>query len=227
MLKKSASSSHEFLYGVAPVLAAMSQRARLIDRLLLQESLVLSKRKDIAAIERMAREQNLPVVAVPKQELNLCCANRPHQGVVLQTQPLGFTPLAAPPAVVAGSPAPVWLALDEVSDPQNLGALLRSAYFLGASGVVVSEKNSSPLTPAVSKASAGAMELMQVRSTRSIVRLLGSAREQGWLVLGAALEEAVLPSEAAAATAARPTMLVLGSEGHGLRASVRRASDAS
>ena len=101
----------------------------------------------------------------------------------------------------------------------------------------MSERNSAPLTPAVSKASAGAMELMQVHATRSMVRLLGSARDQGWRVLGAALDvtdtsysswaraAAAVPDEEDAA--ARPTLLVLGSEGRGLRASVRRACEAA
>ena len=93
---------------------------------------------------------------------------------------------------------------------------------LGASGVVVSEKNSAPLSPAVSKASAGAMELMQVHSTRNMVKFLESARESGWQVVGAALEESVTPGEL---DAEAPTLLVLGSEGRGLRTSVLRACD--
>jgi 21S rRNA (GM2251-2'-O)-methyltransferase len=119
----------------------------------------------------------------------------------------------------AGVGRPVWLALDEVTDPQNLGSLLRSALFLGAAGVLVSEKNSAPLSPAVSRASAGAMELMTVHSTRNLVRTLADAAEAGWLVAGAALEDSVTVGEMDHTS---PTILVLGSEGKGLRTSVLR-----
>ena len=218
----------EFLYGVTPVLAAMAQRWREMDKLLLQESMQLTKRKDAGAIEQMqqlARESSVPIEWVDKHTLNQLTDNRPHQGVVLQAQPLGFVSLSKPPAIDAAAPPPVWLALDEVTDAHNFGALLRSAYFLGATGIVVSDKNSAPLSPTVSKASAGAMELMQVHSTRNLVRFLGNAQEAGWLVIGAALDDAVVPADLDPLEASRPTILVLGSEGHGLRLSVLRACE--
>ena len=89
------------------------------------------------------------------------------QGLVLQCGPLDFVPRGRmEPAPVAGPGRrpPVWLVLDEVKDPQNFGALLRSALFLGCGGVIACAKNSAALSPAVSKASAGALELMPVRS---------------------------------------------------------------
>ena len=74
------------------------------------------------------------------------------------------------------------LALDEVWDPQNFGALLRSSYFLGVDKVVVCAKNSAPLSPAVSKASAGAMEATDVYSTRNMMKFLEKAKASGWVV---------------------------------------------
>jgi hypothetical protein len=68
------------------------------------------------------------------------------------------------PAAASAARPPVWLVLDEVKDPQNFGALLRSALFLGCGGVVACAKNSASLSPAVSKSSAGALELMPVWS---------------------------------------------------------------
>ena len=74
---------------------------------------------------------------------------------------------AAAPAPPAPAPAPpLWLCLDEVADPQNFGAALRCAHFLGAAGVLTCHRNSAPLSGVVSKASAGAMELMSVHSCR-------------------------------------------------------------
>ena len=74
------------------------------------------------------------------------------------------------------------LALDEVWDPQNLGALLRTCHFLACDSVVVCAKNSAPLSAAVSKASAGAMELMEISSTNNMMRFLDESRNNGWQV---------------------------------------------
>jgi 21S rRNA (GM2251-2'-O)-methyltransferase len=120
------------------------------------------------------------------------------------------------------------LVLDEVVDPQNLGALLRSAYFLGNTGVVVCAKNSAPPSPVVSAASAGALELANVWSTSNLPRTLLKAQEDGFRIVGASSSVPVgegtflyelneLPKDD------RPTILVLGSEGSGLRTLVAKA----
>ena len=211
----------EFVYGVSPVLAAMRRERRAMHRLLLQESMDMGKRKDAAAIDQaveLADRLDLPVVRTDKGTLNGLTANRPHQGIVLHASALEFEALDAPPAISAPGALPrVWLALDEVTDPQNFGALLRSAFFLGVE-IVVSAKNSAPLSGVVSKASAGAMELAEVHAVRNLPRFLEEAAEDGWQVVGAALEGSVTPAEVAVD---RDTILVLGSEGHGLRTNVR------
>jgi 21S rRNA (GM2251-2'-O)-methyltransferase len=116
-------------------------------------------------------------------------------------------------STVAETGPSLWLALDEVVDPQNLGALLRSAYFLGGGdagsinddyesaldnnnrithrgkvGIIVCSKNSSPLSPTVSAASAGAVEFMSIYSTTNLPKLLYTAQEDGWQVFGAAAD---------------------------------------
>jgi len=210
------------LYGVSPVLAALRSQRRTFHRLLLQDTLLAEKRTDRPAlleIEQLAADADVRIERRDKGTLNGMCRNRPHQGLVLQVSPLEFEPMQALPPVKEGE-APLWLALDEVTDPQNFGALLRSAFFLGAAGVLVSQKNACPLTPVVSKSSAGAMEVMRVHAARNLVRTLEAASADGWQVVGAALQESVEPD---ALDAARPTVLVLGSEGHGLRTNVLRA----
>ena len=124
----------------------------------------------------------------------------------------------------------LWLVLDEVVDPQNLGALLRSAYFIGGDsiGVLVCAKNSAPPTPVVSAASAGALELLAVRSTSNLPRTLNAAKDDGFRIIGASSSpvpgaEASVHSLADLPEDDRPTLLVLGSEGHGLRNLVAKA----
>eukprot|EP00584_Thalassiosira_punctigera_P000078 CAMPEP_0172533976 /NCGR_PEP_ID=MMETSP1067-20121228/6510_1 /TAXON_ID=265564 ORGANISM="Thalassiosira punctigera, Strain Tpunct2005C2" /NCGR_SAMPLE_ID=MMETSP1067 /ASSEMBLY_ACC=CAM_ASM_000444 /LENGTH=626 /DNA_ID=CAMNT_0013318703 /DNA_START=106 /DNA_END=1986 /DNA_ORIENTATION=- len=244
----------------------------------------LAKSEASAEILTLAKERGVPVVEVDKGILNTLCMNRPHQGFVLRCGSLDFEPLRVLPSSddgKGGRPS-LWLALDEVVDPQNLGALLRSAYFLGHGpgvvraendghdnipgggqvGILVCSKNSSPLTPTVSAASAGALEFMTIYSTSNLPRLLNGAKEEGWRILGAAAEvpdgvryysgsNTDTTTGAAGGNdwdlgndsnddsgnnaqqqqcldlhkvkAESPTVLVLGSEGRGLRTLVARA----
>lgn len=123
----------------------------------------------------------------------------------------------------AAATGQVWLALDEVTDPQNFGALLRSAHFFGASGVVTCAKNSASLTATVSKSSAGAVEVMRVHSTANMMRFLKRSRENGWRVVGTSVTERSGPlHELPAGPGAPPTIVVLGNEGYGVRTNVLR-----
>jgi 21S rRNA (GM2251-2'-O)-methyltransferase len=107
---------------------------------------------------------------------------------------------------------------------QNLGAMLRSAHCLGATGVLASAKNCAPLSAVVSKASAGALEVMTLYNSKNLPRTLADAAERGWDVVGAAGERDATP--VAEFKVARPTILVMGNEGYGLRTNVRRACTA-
>lgn len=128
-----------------------------------------------------------------------------------------------PAPLAAASTGQVWLALDEVTDPQNFGALLRSAHFFGAAGVVTCAKNSASLTATVSKSSAGAVEVMRVHSTANMMRFLKRSRENGWRVVGTSVGERSGPlHELPAGPGAPPTIVVLGNEGYGVRTNVLR-----
>ena len=117
----------------------------------------------------------------------------------------------------------MWLALDEVVDPQNLGAVLRSAHFLGVDGVVVCAKNSAPLSPVVSKASSGAAEARETYASRGAMsQFLERASRDGWAVLGAAADSRDA-KDVGEVEVTGPTVLVVGNEGRGLRTNVRRA----
>jgi 21S rRNA (GM2251-2'-O)-methyltransferase len=192
-----------------------------------------SKEKALAAeqVEAMAKERGIPMAQVDKGVLNTLSGNRPHQGYVLRCGKLDFDPISSLSAVEAKKK--LWLCLDEVVDPQNLGALLRSAYFLSSSdiGVVVCAKNSAPPSAVVSAASAGALEVADVYSTSNLPRLLQGAATDGFRILGASSS---VPSgndaaqvyqlqDLAAGNSDQPTVLVLGSEGHGLRTLVAKA----
>ncbi|KAL3681377.1 hypothetical protein R1sor_024333 [Riccia sorocarpa] len=219
------------VYGVAPIVSALQACRRTFYTLYMQENLaqnlMTGKRKDkqaVAWIQRKVKSLGVTVKEASKHDLNLLVDNRPHQGLVLDASPLELVPIDAldAPNYHEGR-APVWVALDEITDPQNFGAVLRSAYFLGADGVVVCAKNSAPLSGVVSKASAGALEVMDVQYCRSMIKFLDKSRERGWRILGGASEASSVPIRDVSHGVA--TILVLGNEGRGMRTMVKRSCD--
>lgn len=220
----------ESVYGVSPVLAALTAGRREFYTLYVRDGLDLSgnnkKKKDKKGIEKIlkiADEIGLTVKEASKHDLNMVVDNRPHQGLILDASPLEMVPIRVldPVSMNQGGRAPLWIALDEVMDPQNLGAILRSAYFFGVEGVVLCAKNSAPLSGVVSKASAGSLEMIELRSCKNMMQFLASSADNGWRVLGGSVSPRALPLGEVKAGA--PTVLVLGSEGTGLRPLVERS----
>ena len=122
------------------------------------------------------------------------------------------------------------VALDQVQDPQNLGSICRTAECAGAAGVVIPERRAAEVTPAVCKASAGAVEHLRVARVRNIADFLADAREAGCWCYGASARSALGASAAPVPYDAPDyrgagVVLVLGSEGSGLRPRVAKACD--
>jgi len=195
--------------------------------LFVQETRGTSRARDKAAraaqVLELAEQVGVPVAYVDKGVLNTLSGNRPHQGFVLRCGSLSFESLSRLPA------QGLWLALDEVMDPQNLGALIRSASYLGKINLLVCAKNSAPPSPAVSAASAGALEVADIYSTSNLPRTLTQAVEDGFRVIGASSslpegdDEMKLYDLNDLPCTDGPTILVLGSEGHGLRNLVEKS----
>lgn len=146
------------------------------------------------------------------------CGSGGHQGICARAGPY---PYASPEQVLAGE-QPLVMALDGVQDPQNLGALCRTAECAGASGVAIPERRAAEVTPAVCKASAGAVEHLPVARVRNLADFLLEARAAGCWCFGA--------SAAGDAPYDRPdyrggVVLVLGAEGRGLRPRVAQVCD--
>ena len=152
------------------------------------------------------------------EELEALCGSPDHQGVCGEASPF---PYVDADSLLAGEEALV-VCLDEVQDPHNLGAVCRVAEAAGATGVVVPERRAAEVTPAVCRASAGAVEHLAVARVRNLADWLASAKEAGAWVYGADAEAGV-PYD-------KPdyrgrVVLVLGSEGKGLRPRVAGSCD--
>jgi 23S rRNA (guanosine2251-2'-O)-methyltransferase len=138
----------------------------------------------------------------PPLELERLCGSPDHQGIVAEVDPY---PYGDPVGMLRGEGALI-VALDEVQDPRNLGAVCRSAEFAGAAGVVVPERRAATITAVACKASAGAVEHLEVAHVRNLADWL--ARAAPWQV-----------------DLKGPTVLVMGGEGKGLRPRVAKACD--
>jgi 23S rRNA (guanosine2251-2'-O)-methyltransferase len=160
----------------------------------------------------------LAVAVVDRAELERVCGSPEHQGIACETEPYPYADAAA----LLESESTVLMALDEIQDPHNLGAICRSAECAGAGGVVIPQRRSADVTAAVCRASAGAVEHLPVARVRNLADFLESAKRAGAWVYGA---------DASAATDYRGpdysgrTVFVLGAEGRGLRPRVRQACD--
>jgi len=151
------------------------------------------------------------------EELERLCGSPDHQGVVAEVDPYPYGDARG--MLREGA---LLVALDQVQDPRNLGAVCRSAEFAGAAGVVIPERRSAAITAATCKASAGAVEHIEVAHVRNLADWLAEAKEAGFWIWGADAE-AEQPPWSVDLTGS--TVIVLGGEGKGLRPRVAAGCD--
>src|SRR5215213_7147225 len=152
------------------------------------------------------------------EELERLCGSPDHQGVVAEVDPYPY----GDPVGMLRREGSLLVALDQVQDPRNLGAVCRSAEFAGAAGVIVPERRSASVTPVVCKTSAGAVEHLEVAHVRNLADWLAEAKEAGFWIWGADADAKQPPWSA---DLIGSTILVLGGEGKGLRPRVAAACD--
>ena len=171
--------------------------------------------------ERWLERDDAPRVHVkPERALSDAAETRDHQGVVAFCEPYRY----ADGYELASRPSPLLACLDQVTDPRNLGAVCRAAEGAGATGVVLPANRSARVTPAVCRASAGAVEHVAVAVVTNLARYLADVKGPSLWVFAAAGDADTAMWEADLRGGAA---LVLGAEGRGLRPLVRRTCDAA
>lgn len=158
------------------------------------------------------------VTLAAAEQVEGLCGSDAHQGVCAEVAAFRY----AAAEDLLGRVDPLIVALDQVQDPQNLGAIARTAECAGVAGLVLPERRAAEVTPAVCKASAGAVEHLPVARTRNLADFLGEAKRAGFWCYGA---EQGADSDYRTLDLSGPVVLVLGSEGHGLRPRVAAACD--
>jgi 23S rRNA (guanosine2251-2'-O)-methyltransferase len=218
--ERPANAETRWVGGFDAVLAALEKTPNDARALWIEHEL---KHDAIARIARLAKDLNVPIQYMARPELDRAVKGGRHQGVALKT---AYDPAATFGEWIDGldderKKGLVIVALDQIQDPHNLGAIARSALQLGARCVVIPERRSAPVTQAVIQSSAGAALKIPIHRVVNLAQALARCKERGFWIYGA--DAAGKP--AWEATLNTPCVLVVGSEGYGMRPLVRASCD--
>ncbi len=177
----------------------------------------------IKNILTLAKENKVPVKQVDRKKLDEMCESTNHQGVVATVSPKEYTDF---PQLVENALAqtknPVIVVLDEIADPHNLGAIIRSVEGLGGQGVIIPKHRAVPLTAGVNKAAAGTLSYVPVARVTNLAQALTYLKEWGFWVVGT---DAQGEQTAFAAKLDGPLAVVIGSEGKGMGRLIKESCD--
>ena len=207
------------LYGVLPVLEALRSGGRRIEKIVVAEGV---RQHRLQEIYDLARQNRVIVETAPRERLdNLVAEGANHQGILALTAAADY--VEADKILEKASDPGLFVVLDGVEDPRNLGAILRSAECAGADGIFIPERRAVGLTETVAKSSAGAIEHIGVAKVTNLNRFIEGLKERNIWVVGTSGEAEMSYTDWDWTT---PTALVLGSEGSGLHRLVAENCDA-
>lgn len=205
----------DVIVGRNPVVEALRAGVA-VKRVMVARGIDIDER--VTEILELARENRIEVIEVNRKELDPYPA---HQGVALKVAPYKFRPLSEVLQKVAG--VPFLVGLDGVTDPRNLGAIIRSACAFGANAVVIPDRRAAGMTAVAWKASAGAAARTPVVQIKNMTATIHDLQSEGYFVVGLDAGGEVALAEMAVAD--EPLMIVIGGEGKGLSRLVRESCD--
>jgi 23S rRNA (guanosine2251-2'-O)-methyltransferase len=210
----------EIIYGLNPVIEALRGTRKAFELFIVGTA----ADKRLEKLLKLAKEKGVPLRNREKADISRLCGTEHHQGVALRVEEFSYTELddildRCRASVGKG----LLLVLDGVQDPHNLGAIIRSAACAGAHGVIIPKDRAAGITPTVEKSSAGAVETVPVAQVVNVAQTLEELKKDGFWIFGA--------SDSAPAVLFRQdftdaVVLVIGSEGEGIRPLVRKRCDA-
>jgi 23S rRNA (guanosine2251-2'-O)-methyltransferase len=225
MSKRSQHEAPSVIVGRNPVREALEHDPSRIEKVLLQKE---GGGQTLDAVRRAASAAGVAVQYVPTHKLEKMAPGLNHQGTVAIASPLAYREVhellaeIAPDLDAVRAQKPIVLVLDQIEDPYNFGAILRSAVAAGVAGVIVPRQHMAPLNAAAIKASAGMANRMPVARAGNLADVLTQLKERGYWVAGAAGEGTTSVWEM---DWDRPLAIVLGSEGTGLRHRISETCD--
>lgn len=200
----------EFIYGVHPVLEAIKSGRRRIKNLIL----LRNSQRDFNEIEKIARDRRIDIKFSDRNELNRLIGNNDHQGIIAEVTPYLYS---SPDEILENwaisKRSAFFLILDSIEDPHNLGAIARTALLCGVHGIFIPEHRSAKVTPAVCKASSGAVEYLKICIVRNLNNLIAELKQHSVKVAGLTEEGDIELKEFDARS---DIALIIGSEGKGI-----------
>lgn len=169
---------------------------------------------NVRRLEEQAKHSRVSCEYLPKESLDRLAKGLVHQGVIAITGDYPYVDLQAILERCRETDDPTIVVLDQIQDPRNLGAIMRSAYAFGAAGIVLPKDRAAKVTAAAVRTSAGASELLMVARIINVARTLDDLRDEGFRIYGASGRGG---TPLASLDWSGPTALVLGNEGKGLR----------
>jgi 23S rRNA (guanosine2251-2'-O)-methyltransferase len=203
--------SSELLVGRNPVLEALRTH---VPATALYLALGIEIDERVTEIVRTAGDRGLPVLEVSRAELDRMTGGVLHQGVGIQVPPFAYEPFEDVLAAARENVAPLLVALDGMTDPRNLGAVVRSAAAFGAQGLFFPERRAAGMTATAWRTSAGAAARIPIAQVTNLTRSLKACQEAGFLVAGLDADGSTSVYDLEAAVG--PMVVVVGSEGRGL-----------
>jgi 23S rRNA (guanosine2251-2'-O)-methyltransferase len=211
----------ELLVGRNPVVEALQAK---IPATALYVAVGIEADERVTEAIRLAGNRGLALLEISRGELDRKTGGILHQGIALQVPPFAYRELADVLAVAAeATAAPLLVALDGVTDPRNLGAVIRSAVAFGAHGVIVPERRAAGITATAWRTSAGTAARIPVAQVTNLVRALKECQQAGLLVVGLDADGTTSLDDLELAT--DPVVVVVGSEGRGLSRLVGQTCD--
>lgn len=199
------------VFGIQPVREAIRVHGSAIERVVIEHK----PNPKLQGLARFAEGRGVRVESAPRAELDRAAGAGRHQGVLADAPDLVLKNLADVPIV----PTSILVALDGIMDPQNFGAIVRSSVALGATGIVWPEHSSAPLSPAMFRASAGAIEHAVLCRVPALPQAMSELGERGVTVIGL---DAQGETELGAVDLRGPVAIVTGAEDKGARKTVLR-----
>ena len=208
------------IVGRNSVLELLRRGNREIERILIAQG---NNHPRLRQIRALAEKNGIRCDLTPRRELDPMEADVPHQGVIALVSPASYIDL---PSLITNTQnsdrRPLFIMLDQVQDPRNLGAIIRTADAVNADGLILPKDRAAGITAAAHKASAGSSEYVPISQVTNLARTIETLKESGLWVIGAAQ---TAPTSYVDADLTGPICLVLGNEAEGLRRLVREKCD--
>ena len=205
------SENLDTLFGIHAVMEALKSKKRNVVQLYVADN--KAGHRAVEEMIRLAKRNNVKIDRMDVKMMDRLTKGGNHQGVLAKAQPVRLMKLSTALYESDGNKKDLWLAVDEMTDPQNLGAIIRSAACLGFSTIILPQRRTVGLTPAVYKVACGAVERVNIVEVSNLSNALLDLKEEGFWVYGADMEgQSITQTDYAS-----PAVLVIGSEGTGIR----------